>query len=45
MATSLSFVVRFLVVYIQIEFSPGLKNVYDVKFFSHETVQQVQYQF
>lgn len=43
-ATSLSFVVRFIVVQIQIEISPGLKNVYGVRLFSNETVQLVQYQ-
>ena len=37
-ATSLGFAVRFLVVTIQVEYSPGLKNVYGVRFFSHETV-------
>ncbi len=42
-ATSIGYAVRFLVVYILVEFSPGLKNIYGVRFFSHETIQQVQY--
>lgn len=44
-ATSMMFVSRFLIVLIQIETNPKLKNIYDVKFFSKETIENVGSQF
>lgn len=45
-ASSLQFVVRFIVAIAQVDYLvPGLKNVYGVKLFSKETTVQLSYQF